>query len=115
MQVIAPDAGMRTLLERFPVLAEQAQIEEVCRRHHIRKLSLFGSALRDDFGPDSDVDVLITFEPGLTPDFVELYALETELSVLLSGYPIDLVTEAALNRHLRTSVLGSARVVYEQP
>jgi uncharacterized protein len=90
------------------------KIAEFCQRNHIRKLSLFGSVLRDDFGPDSDVDVLVDFEPGHTPDFFRLYDMEQELSALLGGYPIDFVTYRALNRHLRENILSSAVVQYEQ-
>lgn len=90
------------------------EISEFCRRHHIRKLSLFGSVLRDDFRPDSDIDVLVEFEDGHTPDFFRLYDIEQELSALFGGHPIDFVTPVALNRHLRDQILNSAAVQYEQ-
>jgi predicted nucleotidyltransferase len=88
-------------------------IAEFCQRHHIRRLALFGSVLRDDFDPDSDIDVLVEFEPGRVPDFFRLYDIEQELSALFGGHPVDLVTYRALNRHLRSSVLASAQVQYE--
>jgi predicted nucleotidyltransferase len=90
------------------------QLEAFCQRHHIRRLALFGSALREDFGPESDVDVLVAFEPGHVPDFFRLYDIEQELSALFGGRPVDLVTYRALNRHLREPVLASAQVQYEQ-
>lgn len=90
------------------------RLAALCERWHIRKLALFGSALRGDFRPDSDVDVLVEFEPGHTPDFFAWFELETELSALVNGRPVDLVTTGALNRHLRAPVLASAEVIYEQ-
>lgn len=66
------------------------RIADFCRRNHIRKLSLFGSVVRDDFKPDSDVDVLVEFEPGYTPG-LQFFAMQTELSEIL-GRPVDLNT-----------------------
>jgi predicted nucleotidyltransferase len=90
------------------------QIAVFCQRHHIRRLALFGSVLREDFTPDSDVDVLVEFEPGHVPDFFRLYDIEQELSALFGGRSVDIVTYRALNRHLREPVLASAQVQYEQ-
>jgi len=83
-----------------------------CQRHRIRKLSLFGSALRDDFRPDSDIDLLYEFQPGHTVG-LGLIDLEDELSELLGGRKVDLVAEKYLNRYLRRRVLDSAEVLYE--
>ncbi len=83
-----------------------------CERHAVRRLSLFGSAVRDDFRPDSDVDVLVEFEPDRSPGMLGLYELEQELSQLLGGRKIDLVTERSLNHRLRDRVLASAEVQY---
>jgi uncharacterized protein len=85
--------------------------DELCKRWYIRKLSLFGSVLRDDFGLDSDVDVLVEFEPGETPGFA-LIRLEEELSALLGGRQVDLVIENALNRRVKKYVLAQAEVRY---
>jgi predicted nucleotidyltransferase len=82
-----------------------------CRRHHIRRLALFGSVLRDDFGPDSDIDVLVEFEPGHTPGW-EIVALEDELGLLL-GRSVDLRTPEELSRHWRQRVIDSAQVIHE--
>ena len=86
-------------------------IADFCRRHHIAKLSLFGSVLRDDFGPDSDIDMLVEFEPGACVGFLRLANMEIELTELL-GRPVDLRTLAELSQHFRQSVLDSAEVQY---
>ena len=91
-------------------IAEQA-IAEFCRRHHIRQLSLFGSILRDDFGPGSDIDVLVEFEPGRVPGLFRMAGLEIELAGIL-GRKADLRTAAELSRHFREIVLGEARAQY---
>lgn len=83
-----------------------------CRRHHIRKLSLFGSALRSDFGPEGDLDILVEFEPGHTPGLA-FFGMQDELSGLL-GRQVDLNTPAFLSRYFRQNVLESARVQYER-
>lgn len=90
------------------------QLEEFCKKHHIRKLALFGSVLRDDFSDDSDVDVLVEFEEGQTPDFFALYEIEQELSETLGGRAIDLVTQKALNRHLRNQIIDTDHILYEK-
>ena len=87
------------------------RVVELCRRTGIRRLSLFGSVLRDDFGPDSDVDVLVEFEPGATPGF-GFFAIERELSGLL-GRRVDLNTPMCLSRYFRDEVLREAKVVYD--
>jgi uncharacterized protein len=90
------------------------RLAEFCRRHHIRKLALFGSVLRDDFRPESDVDVLVDFSPQHVPDFFSLYDMEQELSTLLGNRRIDLVTEKSLHRLIRGPVLATAKVQYAQ-
>ena len=89
------------------------EIGEFCRRHHIRKLSLFGSVLRSNFTGSSDVDVLVTFAPGHVPG-LQLIDMEDELSILLGGRRVDLVTDKFINRRIRDAVLDSASVVYEE-
>ncbi|MCX5993774.1 MAG: nucleotidyltransferase family protein [Chloroflexi bacterium] len=89
------------------------KIAGFCRRHHIRKLSLFGSVLRDDFGPDSDVDVLVEFLPGHTPGYFSLFDMETEFSALLGGRKADIRTSQDLSRYFREQVIREARVQYE--
>ncbi len=88
------------------------EIAALCRRHRIRTLAFFGSVLREAFRPDSDVDVLVRFEPGQTPG-LGFIRIQDELSQLL-GRQVDLVTFKALNRRIRERVLRSAVVQYEQ-
>lgn len=87
-----------------------SSIRQFCQRHHIRKLSLFGSVLRDDFRPDSDVDVLVEFEPGKTPGF-RFIAIQDELSELL-GRKVDLSTPGFLHPRILKRVEAEAEPVY---
>ena len=88
-------------------------LEAFCREHHILKLSLYGSVLRDDFGADSDIDVLVEFEPDHPVGLIRFAAMERELSGLL-GRRADLHTPAELSRYFRDEVLRSAEVRYAQ-
>ena len=90
----------------------KGQIAEFCRRNHIRRLALFGSVLRDDFGPDSDVDVLVEFEPGARVGLMRLAGMEIELGDLL-GHKVDLNTPGFLSRYFRDQVLAEAEVQYD--
>jgi predicted nucleotidyltransferase len=85
----------------------ETSIAAFCRRNRIRRLSLFGSILRDDFGSTSDVDVLVEFEPGRVPGFLGMARLELELGHLL-GRKVDLRTPAELSRYFREEVLREA-------
>ncbi len=89
------------------------EIAIFCQKHHIRRLALFGSVLRDDFRPDSDVDILVEFQPGRTPGLLTLAGMEIELTALL-GRQVDLRTPAELSRYFRQDVLNTAQVQYEQ-
>lgn len=89
----------------------QDQLDEFCRKNQIVKLSLFGSILREDFGPDSDVDVLVEFEGEHTPGFFGPARMETELSGLF-GRKVDLRTPQGLSRYFQDEVGGSAAVQY---
>lgn len=89
----------------------QQAIAEYCRRHHIRRLALFGSVLRGDFGPESDIDVLVEFEPQHVPGRIRLARMEIELSELL-GRKVDLRTPGDLSRYFRSEVLAAAEVQY---
>jgi predicted nucleotidyltransferase len=86
------------------------KLAEFCRRYHIRKLAFFGSVLREDFAPTSDVDVLVEFEPGHVPG-LGFFAIERELSGLL-GRPVDLNTPQFLSRTIRGDALAEAEVQY---
>ena len=90
---------------------DHKKITRFCQRHHIRKLALFGSVLRDDFRPDSDVDVLIEIEPGHPVGLIRLAGIERELSEIL-GRKADLRTPADLSRYFRQAVLDSAEEQY---
>ena len=96
------------------IVVQQKRLFDFCRRNHIRKLSLFGSALRSDFGPESDVDVLVEFEPGHVPGFFRLFDLEKELSSFFNGRKVDLRTPEDLSRYFRDEVVASAEVQYVQ-
>jgi predicted nucleotidyltransferase len=96
---------------RIPI--DRERLAAFCRRHHIQRLRLFGSVLRDDFGPDSDVDVLVEFEPGHSPGW-EVVEIEEQLGQLLGGRKVDMVNPKFLNRRLRDRVLREAQVQYEQ-
>jgi len=88
------------------------QIAAFCQRHHIRRLAVFGSALRDDFRPDSDVDVLVEFDPGHVPGF-DFIDVEDELSRII-GRKVDLNTPGFLSRYFRDDVIKEAEVQYVQ-
>lgn len=88
------------------------KIAEFCKKNHIRKLSLFGSALREDFRFDSDVDVLVEFEPGTTVGMIRLGGLEIELGEIL-GRKVDLNTPGFLSKYYRDKVLAEAVVHYD--
>ena len=90
----------------------QEQIADFCRRHHIRRLALFGSALRADFRPDSDIDVLVEFDPEHIPG-LEFFEMEIELSEML-GRKVDLNTPEFLSPRFRSQVLATAEVQYAQ-
>jgi len=83
-----------------------------CRRHHIRRLSFFGSILREDFRTDSDVDVLVEFEPDREVGLFRLAAMERELSELLGGRKADIRTPEDLSRYFRSKVMNLAEVQY---
>jgi len=88
------------------------KLAEFCKKNHIRRLSLFGSIIRDDFGPDSDIDVLVEFEPGCTPGFFRLFDMEEELSLILGGRKIDMRTPQDLSRYFRDKVLKTSELQY---
>jgi predicted nucleotidyltransferase len=95
---------------RLPVNA--GELQDFCQRHRISKLSLFGSTLKGTARLDSDVDLLIEFEPGATPGMMRLSEMEAELSSLLGGRRVDLRTYRDLSRHFRDDVVRTAEVQY---
>ena len=96
------------MASRLPI--DRLAVAAFCRRHHVRRLALFGSVLRDDFTPGSDVDVLVEFEPGLVPG-LRFFSMEVELSTIL-GRKVDLVTPGFLSRYFRDKVLEEAENQY---
>ena len=94
------------------ILPEQ-EINEFCRQHHIRRLSMFGSALHGDQRPDSDLDLLVEFEVGHTPGF-KFFEIEEELSRII-GRKVDLNTPGFLSRYFRDDLLAEAQLMYGAP
>lgn len=86
-------------------------LADICQRYHVRELAVFGSALRDDFGTESDLDVLVEFAPGAPIGLIELSRLQRELSALV-GRQVDVVPKAGLKEAIRQEVLAQAEVVY---
>lgn len=99
-------------MSRVKIDIPKDKIAAFCRTHHIRRLALFGSVLRDDFRPESDVDVLVEFEPGHPVGLIRLAGIERELSVLL-GRKVDLNTAGFLSHYFRKQVLSEAEVCYD--
>lgn len=97
-----------------PPNVSKTMLAKFCQEHHVGNLSLFGSVLRDDSGPDSDVDVLVELEPGRVPGFLRLHELEQELSGLFGGRRVDLVTPRFLNARMRGRVLAEAQPAHER-
>ena len=90
---------------------DTARISDFCRRNRISRIEAFGSALRDDFRPDSDIDLLVEFEPDAPMDLFEFNGLQIELTELL-GRKVDLVPRRALKPLIRDEILATARVIY---
>jgi predicted nucleotidyltransferase len=117
VEVVSSEQEIRALfMGETRMLAQNLEINleelsEFCRRNHIRWLAVFGSALRDDFGPDSDVDVLVEFDPDHIPGY-RFISMQDELSKLLRR-DVDLLTRNSLNRWIRNRVLREAQVLYD--
>ena len=90
------------------------QVAAFCQLHHIRRLAIFGSALRPDFGPDSDIDVLVEFDPDHIPGLFGVARMERELSALFEGRKVDLRTKEDLSRYFRQRVVEEAEVQYAE-
>lgn len=96
------------------LVLNKEKIADFCERNHIRRLAIFGSALRGDFGPGSDVDVLVDFMPSHTPGFFRLFDMEEELSSLFGDHKVDMRTPQDLSRYFRNEVITKAEVQYVQ-
>ena len=99
-------------MDKIQIRVPRQKLAEFCQRNHIRKLAFFGSVLRDDFGPQSDVDVLVEFEEGKTPGLA-FFGMQAELSKILD-HKVDLNTPGFLNKYFREQVLREAKVEYVQ-
>jgi predicted nucleotidyltransferase len=94
------------------VSCDRERLVIFCRRRGIRKLALFGSILRDDFGPESDIDVLIEFLPGQRVNLLDMVDMEEELSDIMGGMKVDLRTPGDLHQRFRNKVINEAEVLY---
>lgn len=90
------------------------KIADFCKTNRIRKLSLFGSALKGELRKDSDIDLLVEFQPGESPSLFDLARMERELSKLLRGRKVDLRTPSELSRYFRDEILSTASVQYAE-
>jgi predicted nucleotidyltransferase len=95
------------------IAVDSERVAEFCGQYHIQRLRLFGSVLRDDFHPGSDVDILVEFEPGHTLGW-EIVGIEDELGRILGGRKVDRVNPRFLNARLRNRILHEAVVTDEQ-
>ena len=90
----------------------QEKINKFCKKHNIKKMSLFGSALRNELTPDSDIDILVEFDKSNIPSFFFLFLLEKELSNYVNGREVDIRTPDDLSMYFRDQVMESAEVLY---
>jgi predicted nucleotidyltransferase len=104
------ERGLYHPMDNVPIPHDK--IEEFCRRRGIRKLAFFGSVVRADFRPESDIDVLVEFEPESRVGFFELFDMEQELSRLLGGRKVELNTPNSLSKYFRQQALHEAQVEY---
>jgi predicted nucleotidyltransferase len=95
------------------VFRDRDALAAICRRYHIRRLSLFGSTLKGSDRPDSDVDLLVEFQPDAKPSLLTMANIEIELSSLLGGRKVDLRTAQDLSRYFREEVVRVAEMQYE--
>ncbi len=101
------------MMGKLPVVIPKEKLAEFCKRNHIRKLSIFGSALRENLGPDSDIDLLVEFDPDNIPGLIRLAGMENELSEIL-GRKVDIRTAQDLSRYFRQDVIKSSEVQYAE-
>jgi uncharacterized protein len=112
-----PAASLRTIIGKakmtHSLFPDQDALEAICRRYHIRRLSLFGSMLKGSDRPESDVDLLVEFEPKARPSLLTMARIEIELSSLLDGRKVDLRTAQDLSRYFREEIVRTAEKQYE--
>jgi uncharacterized protein len=92
----------------------QSLIEDFCKRHHIKKLAVFGWYVQGDFGPESDIDFLVEFDAEHIPTLLDVAGMEIELSEFLGGRKVDLRTPQDLSRYFRDQVIAEAQVQYAE-
>lgn len=97
-------------MSKIKIKVPRQKVSEFCQRYHIRKLAFFGSVLREDFNPTSDVDVLVEFEPGHVPGLA-FFTMQDELSQIL-GRKVDLNTEGFISKYFRDEVVRESRIEY---
>ncbi len=97
-------------MKTIPIAIDSERIADFCRRRHMKRLSLFGSVLRDDFRPDSDVEVLVEFEPGHTPGW-DFFGMQDELAGII-GRDVDLKTPQCLSKYFRDQVQAETLPIY---
>lgn len=102
---------MSRMLQIGDTTVDESGLADLCRRYHVRELSLFGSSARGEMQPDSDIDLLVDFLPDAEIDLVDFAGLMLELSHLL-GRKVDLVSKSGLKPLIRASVIGEARLLY---
>jgi predicted nucleotidyltransferase len=93
---------------------DRSQLDQICRQYHVRRLSVFGSVVRGEATPKSDIDMLVDYEPGYTPTFFLMTDLAEALRPLFGGRDVDLVLPESLHWFIRDDVLSSSQVVYER-
>ena len=103
---------MNQTLQLGDMQVDGPALVELCRRYSVKELSLFGSAVRGEMRPESDVDIMVEFEPGVRIGVVKFESLAEELKSLLAGRSVDLVTKHGLKPWVRPQVLKDARVIY---
>jgi predicted nucleotidyltransferase len=99
-------------MQNLQIKIQKKKIAAFCQKHHIRKLAFFGSVLREDFRPESDIDILVEFEPGFTPGLA-FFAMQDELSKIL-GRQVDLNTPKFISNYFRDVVQKEAQTAYVQ-
>ena len=99
-------------MSKIKIRVPRRKLAEYCRKNHIRKLAFFGSVLREDFRPDSDIDILVEFEPGKTPGLA-FFGMQEELGKILK-HKVDLNTLGFLSKYFRDQVIQEAEVQYAQ-
>jgi len=112
--VVITERTIKSVLmnKKIKIKIHEKKVAEFCEQNYIRKLSLFGSVLSDNFPTDSDIDVLVEFEPGHVPGYITLAGMMLELSDIFEGRKVDLNTPKCLSRYFRDEVLSTAEPLY---